>query len=118
MGKRPFSKDLPQISTSEAAMFAAELGESPSLDLHGMDSHEAILAMDSFLNSEFMKGTEAVKIIHGHGHGILRASVHKALRSHPLVAAYRDAVHYGQQGGVTVVALASLRRAEVIDHRA
>ena len=110
MGKHPFLEDLPQISTSEAAMFAAELGESPSLDLHGLDSHEAIRAMDSFLNSEFMRGSEAVKIIHGHGHGVLRASVHKALRGHPLVIAFRDAVHHGQQGSVTVVALASKDR--------
>jgi DNA mismatch repair protein MutS2 len=105
MEKPQFSKDSPEISPTEAALFAAEIGESPSLDLHGMDSHEAIRAMDSFLNSEFMQGSEAVRIIHGRGQGILRKAVHAALQTHPLVAKFRDAVHHGQQGGVTVIAL-------------
>jgi DNA mismatch repair protein MutS2 len=88
-------------------MFAAEIGSAPMIDLHNLETHEALLTLDRFINHEFMEGTEAVKIIHGRGTGKLRDTVHAFLRNHDLVAKFRDAQAPSQQGGVTVAALYS-----------
>lgn len=105
MEKPPFKDKSPEISPAETAIFAAEIGEAPSLDLHGMDSHEAVHAVDAFLNREFMTNSEAVRIIHGRGTGTLRKAIHESLKKHPLVIEFRDSMQPGQQGGVTLVAL-------------
>jgi len=95
--------------THEAAMLAAEIGdEAPSLDLHGMIPRNAIYSVEEFIDREFMKGTEAVRIIHGRGTNALRKAVWElltALKTKGIVAAYRDATYHKQQGAVTLVAL-------------
>lgn len=90
----------------ESAIFAAELGESPEIDLHGESVDVALSLLDAFLNHEFVAGTEVVKIIHGRGEGKLREAIHDALgKQTTLVASFRDAQSRKQQGGVTYAAL-------------
>lgn len=93
----------------ESAMFAAELGgDTPTLDLHALTLDEAIETAGKFVDSEFVKSTEALRIIHGRGTQVLRKGIHemlKRLQQKGLVAAYRDASDVNQQGGVTLVAL-------------
>jgi dsDNA-specific endonuclease/ATPase MutS2 len=93
----------------EIAIFAAEVGHAPEIDLHGKSRHEALGLLESFLNHEFVAGTEVVKIIHGRGNGILRNAIHKSLDGHELVARFRDADDPAQKGGVTYAALHSNR---------
>lgn len=94
------------ISPQEAAMFAAEIGEAPQIDLHGESADAALSQLDAFIHHELMRGSEAVKIIHGRGTGTLRAAILAWLQRHPtLIAAHRDASSPAQQGGMTVVAL-------------
>lgn len=94
-----------ELADAEAAIFAAELGHAPTIDLHGQTPDQAISALDGFLNHECVQGAEAVKIIHGRGSGKLRASVLAFLKTHTLVRLVKDASHLGQQGGVTYAAL-------------
>lgn len=90
----------------ERTIFAAELGETPSVDLHGMRVDEALQALDLFIDREFMRGSEAVKVIHGRGSEKLQRAVRGWLSTeHTRVAGFRDASSHGQQGGVTYVAL-------------
>jgi dsDNA-specific endonuclease/ATPase MutS2 len=112
--KNPENAAVPQAPEPrdpwETAIFAAELGHAPQIDLHGMPSHEALGELERFLNHEFLAGTEVVKIIHGRGRGILRQAIRKALKEHELVARFRDADNPAQKGGVTYAALHSKGR--------
>ena len=96
-------------SMIESALFSAEIGSAPEIDLHGLAVHEALNRLDSFLNHEFVAGSEAVKVIHGRGSGKLEASVLSFLKDHDLVAGFRGSSAPGQQGGVTIVALYSVK---------
>lgn len=90
----------------EAAVFAAELGDAPEVDLHGLTMEEALNRLETFLHHEFMHGTETVKIIHGRGEEILRKAVQKTLSSHPLVEYSRGSNNPKQAGAVTFAVLA------------
>ncbi len=113
MGEQPLkpvpTAEYQEREQYEAAMLAAEIGiEAPSIDLHGMTANEALHTTETYINHEFMRGTEAIRIIHGRGTGALQRTVHALLaqlQQQNLVAAYRDAAHLNQQGGVTLVAL-------------
>jgi DNA mismatch repair protein MutS2 len=61
------------------------LGE-PTLDLHGLRVHEALRRTDSFLRTEQARGTLSVRIITGHGTGVLKQAIGDLLRGHPSVA--------------------------------
>jgi DNA mismatch repair protein MutS2 len=111
----PESKNHPQASSGadqryEQAIFAAELGEAPSIDLHQLDRTEAIRETDAFIAREAAKGTEAVAIIHGRGSGSLRQAIRIHLKANPLVVFFRDADSPAQQGGVTYAALHDARK--------
>lgn len=102
---------MEKISTStspfEDALFAAELGDAPFVDLHGCTIDQAVHQLDQFLNHEFVSGTEAVKVVHGRGSGKMREAIHHFLKTQKLVAAFRDSNAPGEQGGVTIAALHS-----------
>lgn len=105
----PRSERTPE-EAFEHAILAAELGDAPSIDLHGLDRHDAVLAVDAFISRESVKGTDAIKIIQGRGEGTLRRVLLRHLFSHPLVALARDAVQRpGEQGGVIYAALHDAR---------
>lgn len=89
-----------------SALFSAEIGDAPTLDLHGQSVNVAIDALNDFINHEFLAGSPVIKIIHGRGTGALRTAVHAWLKGQPiLVARFRDAQTPDASGGVTVVAL-------------
>ncbi len=101
------------LDPHESAMFAAELGGAPEVDLHGLDVNLALNELDAFLHSELMRKTDAIRVIHGRGEQKLRAAIWKWLdemKKKDLVAAYRDTRNPGQQGAVTLVALERLSR--------
>jgi DNA mismatch repair protein MutS2 len=90
----------------ESRLFAAEIGDdSMELDLHGMEVHEALQEVESFLQQAFMSGDRAVRIMTGRGTGELRSQVHYLLEDHELVEGFRDSQDPGQMGALTVVAI-------------
>ena len=93
---------------AESAIFAAELGDAPSVDLHGMDRAVALRELEAFFHVELMKGTAAIKIIHGRGNQILRAAVSEWLKhpeQKPFVAKFRVSQNPSEQDAVTYAAL-------------
>jgi DNA mismatch repair protein MutS2 len=68
----------------------------PTLDLHGLRAREALKRTDAFLRVEQGRGTVSVRIITGHGTGVLKQAIADLLRGHPsvasVVALQRDAV--------------------------
>ena len=80
-------------------------GPPIEVDLRGMESGEALTALDAGLDRAVMAGLSELRIVHGIGRGVLRAAVERHLRGHPQVTAQR----LGQMGeggrGVTVAAI-------------
>jgi DNA mismatch repair protein MutS2 len=75
------------------------------VDLRGLTTEEALPRVDKHLDAASLAGLPWIRIIHGHGTGVLKRAVREMLRSHPLVTSY--AAGNPQEGGegVTVVRL-------------
>jgi DNA mismatch repair protein MutS2 len=75
------------------------------VDLRGMETGEALQALDQGIDRAVLGGLSELRVIHGVGRGILRAAVEKHLRGHPQVSGQR-AGGVGEGGrGVTVAKL-------------
>jgi DNA-nicking Smr family endonuclease len=90
-----------------AALFAAELGAVPELDIHGLSIHAAIKELEDFIGRESGRKTPAVRIICGHGTGTLFAGLRDFLnKKHPLIADWRVATtNPASTGAIMVIAL-------------
>ena len=80
--------------------------EQPAFDelrLRQLTVDEALPKLDSFLHDRFRKGLRTVRIIHGRGTGVIRETVHRELKRHPLVKSYRQADSWEGGHGVTIV---------------
>ncbi|MGL4990719.1 MAG: endonuclease MutS2 [Sarcina sp.] len=76
-----------------------------SVDLRGMDSIEAIMTADKYLDEAAVAGLGEVTIVHGKGTGVLRTEIGKMLKKHPHVKSHRLGA-YGEGGsGATIVEL-------------
>lgn len=60
----------------------AELGGAPTIDVHGFDAHSAIFEVSAFCSRMFALREPVVKVIHGHGKGILRQALQKWAKQH------------------------------------
>jgi DNA mismatch repair protein MutS2 len=77
----------------------------PELNVIGMYADEAVDRLDKFLDEAFLAGAESVRIIHGHGKGILRRAIAQHLASHPQVQKFQPAPPNQGGGGATIVEL-------------
>ncbi|MCL1816724.1 MAG: endonuclease MutS2, partial [Clostridiales bacterium] len=85
--------------------FAKAQALDSELNLHGMDSLEALELLDKFLDDAFIAGLRVLRINHGRGTGVLRKMVREHLRKHRLVKKYREGDYTEGGIGVTVVEL-------------
>ena len=81
------------------------LGASPEVDLRGMMSDEAILALDRFLDTAVMAKLTEVTIIHGKGTGAVRKAVRDHLKRSRYVKSFRPGRYGEGEDGVTVAEL-------------
>lgn len=72
----------------------------PKIDLHGYDRDSSRVAVNDFIDEAVMMGYEEVVIIHGIGNGIVKGSVHEALKKNKRVLSYQV---NGMNVGCTVV---------------
>ncbi|WP_420237337.1 endonuclease MutS2 [Telmatobacter bradus] len=75
------------------------------INLIGRTVDEATDELERYLDRAFMAGLPRVRIIHGHGAGILRRGVREFLRSHPHVANIEEAPQNEGGQGATLVEL-------------
>jgi DNA mismatch repair protein MutS2 len=75
------------------------------LEVIGMRADEAESTVDKFLDRAYLEGADTVRIVHGHGKGILRRVVAELLSGHPLVESFRTAPPERGGTGCTVVQL-------------
>lgn len=97
----------------QSELFAADIGLVPELDLHEERPEHARHLLETFLHAELVRGTDAVKIIHGRGTGVMSTTVRSVMKEyaekHKLVRACAGSEQLGQ-GAVTIVLLERLGR--------
>ena len=92
-------------NTTADMTFRKSISVEATLDLHGMDTMEALPVLDKYIDDAFIAGLKTVEINHGRGTGALRNFVHDYLRGHRLVKDYRDGSFHEGGIGVTIVEL-------------
>ena len=80
-----------------------------SLDLHAFAPADVRAVVDDYLHEAHAHGFSEVRLIHGRGTGVQRASVRALLARHPLVEGYADAPPERGGWGATIVRLARCR---------
>ena len=75
------------------------------VNLIGMTADEARDRVDKLLDDAFLAGAESIRIIHGHGKGILRKAIADLLTGHPQVEKFSLAPPEKGGGGATIVEL-------------
>ena len=75
------------------------------INLIGRTVDEATEELEKYLDRAFLAGLPRVRVIHGHGAGILRRGVREFLKSHPHVATIAEAPQNEGGQGATLVQL-------------
>jgi DNA mismatch repair protein MutS2 len=75
------------------------------INLIGRTVDEATDELEKYLDRAFLAGLPKVRVIHGHGAGILRRGVREFLKNHPHVAAIEEAPQNEGGQGATLVEL-------------
>jgi DNA mismatch repair protein MutS2 len=75
------------------------------INLIGRTVDEATQDLEKYLDRAFLAGLPRVRVIHGHGAGILRRGVREFLKSHPHVATIAEAPQNEGGQGATLVEL-------------
>ncbi len=75
------------------------------INLIGQTVDEATEQLEKYLDRAFLAGLPRVRIIHGHGAGILRRGVREFLKNHPHVATIAEAPQNEGGQGATLVEL-------------
>ena len=93
-------------SAPRAAVAIRGSDETPAeLNVIGETAELARERVDKFLDEGYMSGRSRLRIIHGHGKGILRKSLHEMFASHPHVEKFYPAAPHEGGTGATIVEL-------------
>ncbi|MCL2068952.1 MAG: Smr/MutS family protein, partial [Oscillospiraceae bacterium] len=101
---RRVTKDGGAVSTKQARGQAVRPG-SAEVDLRGMDSSEAVMEMDNFIDTAVLSNLPLITVIHGKGTGALREAVRNRLKRHRSVKSFRAGAYGEGEAGVTIVEL-------------
>jgi DNA mismatch repair protein MutS2 len=102
LGGRP----LPAQSISTRRIVENDLEQPVSeLKVIGLAADDALDQVDRFIDQAFLAGIENIRIIHGHGKGILRNRIAEHLSTHPQVERFNLAPPEKGGGGATLVEL-------------
>ena len=75
------------------------------VDLRGLTAIEAIMELESAIDSAIMMNMSQITIIHGKGTGVLRTEVHKYLKGCKHIKSFRLGVYGEGEAGVTIAEL-------------
>ncbi|HEV2199874.1 MAG TPA: Smr/MutS family protein [Bryobacteraceae bacterium] len=103
---------LPGASAQPAARRDVSFRQGPAfaipyreINLIGQRAEEACGAVDKFLDSAALAQVERIRIVHGHGMGILKRAVAELLTKHPHVEKFYAAPQEQGGAGATIVEL-------------
>ena len=80
-------------------------GETDEINVIGCTVEEATRRVDKFLDAAFLARRFRLRIVHGHGKGILRRSLHEMFAGHPHVEKFYAAPQSEGGSGATIVEL-------------
>ncbi len=80
-------------------------GLSTEIDVRGMTSEEALAETEKYLDMAYLGRLKEIRIIHGHGTGILKKAVREYLGSSPYSVKFVSGSPRSGGDGVTVVIL-------------
>jgi DNA mismatch repair protein MutS2 len=90
----------------QAAVATSRREEVPEeFNVIGNTAEEARERVDKFLDQAFLGGRSRVRVIHGHGKGILRRTLHEMFSHHPHVEKFYLAPPQEGGSGATIVEL-------------
>ena len=92
-----------QVKTGNRTIRAAAV--PAEVDLRGMDSVEAVMTAERYLDNAVMGKMNQVTIIHGKGTGALRKAIHAMLKKNKAVKSFRLGTFGEGEAGVTIVEL-------------
>lgn len=95
----------PQFSSKRNVRSTADIHPSTEIDVRGQYPMEAIMAVDSAIDSAILANINQITIIHGKGTGVLRAEIQQHLKHHKAVRTFRLGVFGEGESGVTIVEL-------------
>lgn len=95
----------PKSAAKSSPVQLRSAGLESQIDLRGMESVEAVLAAERYIDSAVMARLKTVTIIHGKGTGALRAAVQQMLKRNKSVKSFRLGRFGEGEAGVTVVEL-------------
>jgi len=98
---------MPGSATAPQSKIAASQSEDvpEEFNVIGNTAEEARERVDKFLDQAFLGGRSRVRIIHGHGKGILRKALHEMFTHHPQVEKFYSAPPPEGGTGATIVEL-------------
>ena len=98
---------MPGGATGRVATVSTPHGEDVAEEFNviGNTAEEARERVDKFLDQAFLGGRSRVRIIHGHGKGILRKTLHEMFAHHPQVEKFYLAPPPEGGSGATIVEL-------------
>ena len=103
--KKQPPKAAPAMSRNTGTQSRMTSSADSRCDLRGMTVDEALLTLDSFIDSMLMSGLGEFTVIHGKGTGALRTAVQKHLKDNKFVKSYRLGTYGEGENGVTIVTL-------------
>lgn len=102
IGSKPIKKQ--RSKTGKVGVKVERRGKM-ELDIRGCACDDGVYQLDRFIDQAVMSNISIISIIHGKGTGLLRAAVHKRLKSHPSVKSFRLGVYGEGEDGVTIAEL-------------
>jgi DNA-nicking Smr family endonuclease len=96
---------MPSDETGEADDGIVVVPIEDSIDLHAFQPRDVLAVVADYLEEAAKRGFHEVRLIHGRGKGVQRASVRALLAAHPLVERFRDAPATRGGWGATLVEL-------------
>jgi DNA mismatch repair protein MutS2 len=98
----PAAQRSPGITLKQGPGFEGSYRE---INLVGRRAEEACQAVDKFLDTAALAQVDRVRIVHGHGMGILKRAIGELLERHPHVARFHTATPEEGGAGATIVEL-------------
>lgn len=97
----------PRVTITRSGDEPADRSSLPTAEINviGTTADEACERVDKFLDESFLAGKLRLRVVHGHGKGILRKSLREMLASHPHVERFCAAPQNEGGAGATIVEL-------------
>jgi DNA mismatch repair protein MutS2 len=101
----PAKASRPTTRAVEVSPIGSHVDAPVEINVIGTSAEEARERVDKFLDEAFLAGRFRLRVVHGHGKGILKRSLHEMFASHPHVEKFYPAPPQEGGGGATIVEL-------------